>query len=193
MQMYSSGNPTNIANPIKDASVQVDIKTKMGRLTLYQTTLCEKIPWDSLNCDVKHDLDSVLDAYNNNDVQLISCQADSNTLWLIPDVVQTRFIQSLDWNIDMDITVTWVLYRDRPKGKETVKYDWSARDLPERSDIQKVLNGSMNSFRIKNVYPRCFRVTGSGEVRPLELEVCNISNLISFFRCSLSGCVTPWN
>jgi len=31
--MYSSGNPTNIANPVKDANVQVDIKTVSGRLT----------------------------------------------------------------------------------------------------------------------------------------------------------------
>ncbi|KAM1344030.1 hypothetical protein ACFX2F_008161 [Malus domestica] len=142
MLMYSSGNPTNIENPIKDASVQVDIKTASGRLTLYQTTLCEKLQWDKLDFDVNLD----------------------------PEV-QTRFIRSLDWDPNMDISFTWVLSRDRPKGKETVKYERSleSQDLPKQSDVQKVLNGSINSFRMYNIYPRYFRA-GSGDVRPLELE-----------------------
>ncbi|XP_075641549.1 piezo-type mechanosensitive ion channel homolog [Castanea sativa] len=177
MLMYSSGNPTNIANPVKDASVQIDIKTASGRLTLYQTTLCEKIPWDKLNDDIDLDPQSFWDTYNENDIQLICCQADASILWLVPSVVQTRFIQSLDWDTDMDIIFTWVLTRDRPKGKEVVKYERviDPVDLPKRSDVQKVLNGSMNSFRIYNVYPRYFRVTGSGDVRPLEQEEISVN------------------
>nr|XP_023880259.1 piezo-type mechanosensitive ion channel homolog [Quercus suber] len=177
MLMYSSGNPTNIANPVKDASVQIDIKTVSGRLTLYQTTLCEKIPWDKFNDDIDLDPQSFWDTYNENDIQLICCQADASILWLVPSVVQTRFIQSLDWDADMDIIFTWVLTRDRPKGKEVVKYERTIDpvDLPMRSDVQKVLNGSMNSFRIYNVYPRYFRVTGSGDVRPLELEEISVN------------------
>lgn len=173
--MYSSGNPTNIANPIKDATFQVDIKTVGGRLTLYQTTLCEKISGDKLNNDVL-DPKGYLDAYNKNDIQLICCQADANVLWLIPDVVQASFIRSLDLEFGMDITFTWVLTRDRPKGKEVVKYFGSVKYqyLPEPSDVQKVLNGSSNKFRIYNVYERFFRVTGSGDSRSLELEVCDI-------------------
>ncbi|XP_062086347.1 piezo-type mechanosensitive ion channel homolog isoform X1 [Humulus lupulus] len=187
MLMYSSGNPTNMANPIKDASVQVDIQTVIGRLTLYQTTLCETLLWDKINYDVNLDHDTIdyLAAYNKNDIQLICCQADSNTRWLIPDVVQSKFIRSLDWDIDMDdnmkMTFTWVLSRDRPKGKEVVKNTWSvdAPDLPERADVQKVLNGSVNSFRINNVYPKFFRVTGSGDIRPLEIENNTVSgNLV---------------
>lgn len=172
--MYSSGNPTNIANPVKDASVQVDIKTASGRLTLYQTTLCEKLQWDKLNTDIDLDPRGVLDNYNEIDIQLICCQADASTLWLVPTTVQTRFIQSLDWETEMDIIFTWVLTRDRPKGKEVVKYERpiDTPDLPKRSDVQKVLNGSMNSFRICNIYPRYFHVTGSGDIRPLEQEVC---------------------
>ncbi|XP_068337805.1 piezo-type mechanosensitive ion channel homolog [Pyrus communis] len=171
MLMYSSGNPTNIENPIKDAIVQVDIKTASGRLTLYQTTLCEKLQWDKLGSDVNLDPEGYLDTYNKKDVQLICCESDASTLWLIPDVVQTRFIRSL-WDPNMDISFTWVLSRDRPKGKETVKYERSleSQDLPKQSDVQKVLNGSINSFRMYNIYPRYFRVTGSGDVRPLELE-----------------------
>ncbi|XP_057994460.1 piezo-type mechanosensitive ion channel homolog isoform X2 [Hevea brasiliensis] len=177
MLIYSSGNPTNIANPIKDASVQLDIKTAGGRLTLYQTTLCEKLQWDNVNSDVDLDPNGYLNLYNKNDIQLICCQADASMLWLVPDVVQKRFIQSLDWDLDLDILFIWVLNRERPKGKEVVKYEKpvDSLDLPTRSDVQKVLNGSTNSFRIYNLYPRYLRVTGSGDVRPLEQEVSAVS------------------
>ncbi|CAI0580949.1 unnamed protein product, partial [Linum tenue] len=173
MLIYSSGNPTNIANPIKDARVQVDIKTVGGRLTLYQTTLCEKLQWDHVNSASNLDPLGYLDAYNKDDIQLVCCQPDSSMLWLVPDVVQKRFIQSLDWEMEMDIVFIWVLTRDRPKGKEVVRYERivDPLDLPSRSDVQKVLNGSSNSFRIYNVYPRYFRVTGSGDVRPFEQEM----------------------
>lgn len=172
--MYSSGNPTNIANPINDASVQIDIKTVSGKLTLYQTTLCEKLPWEKLNSYYNLDPRHYLDTYNKNDIQLICCQADASVLWLVPDVVESRFTQSLNRETDMDITFTWVLTRDRPTGKEVVKYVRTVDrvDLPERSDVQKVLNGSTDSFRVYNLYPKYFRVTGSGEVRPFEQEVC---------------------
>ncbi|KAL2323587.1 hypothetical protein Fmac_027966 [Flemingia macrophylla] len=180
MLMYSSGNPTNIANPIKDASFQVDIKTVSGRLNLYQTTLCERLRWDLLNSDVNPDPYGYLDAYNKNDIQLICCQADASTLWLVPLVVRTRLIQSLEWNTDMEFFFTWTLSRDRPKGKEVVKYEKAVdpQYLPTRSDVQKVLNGSMNSFRIYKVYPRYFRVTGSGDVRPLEEDNAVTADLI---------------
>ncbi|KAK8711565.1 hypothetical protein V6N13_146843 [Hibiscus sabdariffa] len=167
MLMYSSGNPTNIANPIKDASFQIDIITGGGRLTLYQTTLCEKIQWDELNSDVN------FDAYNKNDIQLIRCQPDASIVWLVSDVVQRRFIEFLDWDRDMIITSTWLLTRERPKGKEVVKYETpvDSQDLPEPSDVQKALNGTTISFRVHNLYARYFRVTGSGEVRSFEQEV----------------------
>ncbi|KAF9669400.1 hypothetical protein SADUNF_Sadunf14G0103800 [Salix dunnii] len=175
--IYSSGNPTNIANPIKDVSVQVDIKTMGGRLTLYQNTLCEKLPWDIIDPDFDLDPHGYFDIYNKNDIQLICCQADASMLWLVPNVVQMRFIQSLDWDMDMDIIFTWVLTRDRPKGKEVVKYEKtvSSPDLPKQSDIQKVLNGSANSFRTYNLYAKHLRVTGSGEVRSFEQEVDSVS------------------
>lgn len=171
-QMYSSGNPTNIANPIKDASVQIDINTRGGKLTLYHTTLCEKIPWDVLDSDVNLG-QGFLETYNTHDIQLICCQPDASVLWLVPGLVQTRFIHSLGWHMGMDIRFTWVLTRDRPKGKEVVKYEnhVDPLDLPKPSDVISVLNGSTNSFRVKNIYPRYFRVTASGDVRPFEQEV----------------------
>ncbi|KAK7277682.1 hypothetical protein RJT34_22697 [Clitoria ternatea] len=180
MLMYSSGNPTNIANPIKDASFHVDIKTVSGRLNLYQTTLCERIRWDLLSSDVNPDPYGYLDAYNKNDIQLICCQADASSLWPVPPVVRDRLIQSLEWNNEMEIFFTWMLTRDRPKGKEVVKYERAVDPLylPTYSDVQKVLNGSMNSFRIYNVYPRYFRVTGSGDIRTLAEDTAVTADLI---------------
>ncbi|KAL7126558.1 hypothetical protein ABFS83_14G196300 [Erythranthe nasuta] len=176
MLMYSSGNPTNIANPINDASFQFDIKTTGGRLTLYQTTLCEKLAYDHVNANADLDPHHYLDSYNVNDIQLICCQPDASTLWLVPDVVQNQFIRSLN-DDDMDIIFSWVLTRDRPKGKETVKYERPVdqSNLPKASEVEGVLNGSFSSFRIFNIYPRFFRVTGSGEVRPFEQEVNDVS------------------
>ncbi|XP_047959723.1 piezo-type mechanosensitive ion channel homolog isoform X1 [Salvia hispanica] len=169
MLMYSSGNPTNIANPVNDASFQFEIKTNGGRLILYQTTLCEIIPWDKVQ---SNDVDpqNYLDSYNANDIQLICCQADASTLWLVPAVVQKQFIQSLYGKMEMKIS--WIVTRDRPKGKENVKYEKSVdpSNLPDPSEVERVLNGSSasSSFRIYNIYPRNFRVTGSGEVRPVD-------------------------
>ncbi|OWM62964.1 hypothetical protein CDL15_Pgr020258 [Punica granatum] len=171
MLMYSSGNPTNIANPIKDASVRVDIKTDSGRLTLFETTLCQKLSWNDLVDQANLDPEGYSSAYNVKDIQLICCQPDASRLWLVPPMVQARFIKSLQWS--MKIIFSWELTRDRPKGKEAVKYELEVEDmnLPEPSKVMEVLNGSSNSFRIYNVYPRFFRVTGSGDVRFLEQEV----------------------
>ncbi|XP_058084087.1 piezo-type mechanosensitive ion channel homolog isoform X2 [Magnolia sinica] len=167
MLMYSSGNPTNIANPIKDVSVQIDIIAVSGRLSLFQTTLCERILWEYLHVDVNLDPHGYLDAYNVKDIQLICCQADASTVWLVPQVVQTRFMRSLDWGTD--VIFSWVFTRDRPKGKEVVKYEIFLKDQ-NPLDIKEVLNGTTDSFIIKNIYPRYFRVTGSGDVRHLEKE-----------------------
>ncbi|CAA7044183.1 unnamed protein product [Microthlaspi erraticum] len=177
MLMYSSGNPTNIANPIKDASVQIDIKTVGGKLTLYQTTLCERISGDNIDLGLDLGSQSFLPTYNKNDIQLICCQADASALWLVPDTVVNRFTQSLDRDTDMDITFSWVLNRDRPKGKETVKYERSVepQDLPKRSDVQMVLNGSMDGFRVHNLYPKFFRLTGPGDVRSFEDQKDEVS------------------
>jgi hypothetical protein len=175
MLMYSSGNPTNIANPINDASVQFDIKTEGGRLTLYETTLCKRVGWNELDSVADLDPHNYLDSYNEVDIQLICCQAEASTIWLVPDLVQKKYIQSL--NTKMDIKFSWVLARDRPKGKEVVKYEKhvEAEDRPKPFEVEQVFNGSSDRFRVYNLYPRFFRVTGSGDVRPFEQEANDIS------------------
>ncbi|XP_076904496.1 piezo-type mechanosensitive ion channel homolog [Bidens hawaiensis] len=165
MLMYSSGNPTNIANPINDASVQFHIKTTGGRLMLYETTLCAIKPWNVLKSYTNLDPHNYLDSYNVDDIQMICCHADAISRWIVPDAIQTRFVESLD--MQMDMKFSWVLTRDRPKNKELVKYEQNIQrsDLPDPSELEKVFNGSSNSFRTNNTYPRYFRVTGSGDVR----------------------------
>ncbi|WCJ43227.1 hypothetical protein M5689_023983 [Euphorbia peplus] len=168
MLMYSSGNPTNIANPIKEASIRIDVRTTSGRLTLFETTLCEKISWVKIASRNNLDPHGYLNAYDQRDIQLICCQADASTLWLVPPVVQARYMKSL--RSSMEILFSWQLIRDRPKGKEVVNYELRVQDqdLPTYSEVMSVLNGTANGFRLHNVYPRYFRVTGSGDVRFLE-------------------------
>lgn len=182
MLMYSSGNPTNIANPINDASIQLDIKTKGGRLMLYQTTLCTITPFTDFNSSVDLDPNGYLDSYSVNDIQLICCQADATNLWLVPSVIQSKFSQSIDK--DMDVKFNWILTRDRPKNKEMVMYGQKVdpSDLPDPSDIKQVLDGFSDSFRINNTYTRYFRVTGSGDVRPFDEEVNGVDGRLFLNR-----------
>lgn len=182
MLMYSSGNPTNIANPINDASIQFDIKTDGGRLMLYQTTLCAITPWAEFNSSDKLDPHGYLESYNENDIQVICCQGDATDLWLVPNVVQTRFSESLDEAMDMKFN--WILTRDRPKDKAIVMFGQTLdkSDLPDPSQVKRVLDGYSNSFRVNNTYPRYFRVTGSGDVRPFDQEANGVDGLLVLNR-----------
>lgn len=185
MLMYSSGNPTNIANPAQDVSVQIDLKSAGGRLTLFQTSLCERNSSMTLdfyeNIGPKH----YLETYNVQDIQLICCEADASTLWLVPPVVKNRYMESL--GPDMQITFTWIFTRERPKGKESVKCELPVENLPSPYEVIQVLNGTADSFRLVDAYPRYFRVTSSGEVRRLEQTVSSVSGDLSLNHNSL-----PW-
>ncbi|KVI12497.1 Piezo family [Cynara cardunculus var. scolymus] len=164
------------------APMLFDIKTESGKLMLYQTTLCAITPWTEFNSSVVLDPHGYLESYNVNDIQLICCQADANSLWLVPDVIQSRFSQSLDKGMDMKFS--WVLARDRPKNKEVVMYGQNLvpSDLPDPSQVRQVLEGSSNSFRINNTYPRYFRVTGSGDVRPFDQEANGVDGMLVLNR-----------
>ncbi|KAF8676375.1 hypothetical protein HU200_047050 [Digitaria exilis] len=180
MLIYSSGNPTNIANPIIDVSIKIDIKALGGRLTLFKTTACEKIPWKYLKAYNDVDPLGYLGTYNVDDIQLICCQPDASTMWLIPPPVQSRFIQSLEREIPfekMELILNWDFLRARPKGKELVRYESPIEHCPSVDDVKRVLNGTTNSFNIIDAYPKYFRVTGSGEVRRLEAAIDSCSDL----------------
>ncbi|KAL6884653.1 hypothetical protein ACP4OV_010589 [Aristida adscensionis] len=191
MLIYSSGNPTNIANPIIDVTVKIDIKAMGGRLTFFTTTACEKIPWKYLKTYDDVDPLDYLGAYNADDIQLICCQPDASAMWLIPPPVQRRFIRSLEETEmifgKMDLILSWDFLRARPKGKELVKYETAIDHCPSVDDVKKVLNGTTNSFSILDAYPRYFRVTGSGEVRRLEAAIDSVSG-----ELLLNNGTTPW-
>ncbi|XP_074563118.1 piezo-type mechanosensitive ion channel homolog isoform X1 [Curcuma longa] len=175
MLIYSSGNPTNIANPVIDVSIQIDIKSLGGRLTLYQSTICEKFPGSSLgNYDILN-LHNYLDTYNIDDIQLICCEADSSTIFMVPSIVQSRYARSIDQNTT--IIFTWIFTRERPKGKEAVKYESNVENCPCLDNVKQVLSGTgtLDGFNIPDAYPQFFRVTSSGEVRPLEALVKSVS------------------
>ncbi|CAI9102322.1 OLC1v1000569C1 [Oldenlandia corymbosa var. corymbosa] len=175
MLMYSSGNPTNIANPIQQASVQIDLRTITGKLTLFETTLCRILSWNELSTRVDVDPLDFLSAYSKKDIQLICCEADASSSWHVPPIVQARFLQSI--TNSMNIMFQWQFIRDRPKGKEVVNYELHVqdKDLPKPIEVIDVLNGTSSNFRIFNVYPRYFRVTGSGDVRLIEQAVNYVS------------------
>ncbi|KAF3336299.1 piezo-type mechanosensitive ion channel isoform X3 [Carex littledalei] len=185
--IYSSGNPTNIANPVIDVSLQVDVKAHGGRLMLFQTTACERIHWVELDTDVDLDPNNYLSTYNVEDIQLICCQPDASTMWLIPPVVRKRYIETLFLDQDeLELIITWIFIRARPKGKESVKYESTVDNISAYS-LKQVLDGTADSFRIMDGYPRYFRVTGSGEVRRLDYGADSVSgNLV------LNNGTTPW-
>ncbi|KAJ4772325.1 piezo-type mechanosensitive ion channel component [Rhynchospora pubera] len=187
MLIYSSGNPTNIANPVIDVSLQVDVKAHGGRLMLFQTTACERIHWVELDTDVDLDPNHYLDTYNVEDIQLVCCQPDASTMWLIPPVVRKRYVQTLDLDEDnLDLIITWIFIRARPKGKESVKYE-SIVDSINGYSLKRVLNGTSDRFTILDGYPRYFRVTGSGEVRRLDYVADSVSGDLV-----LNNGTTPW-
>ncbi|KAK8477921.1 hypothetical protein V6N11_014332, partial [Hibiscus sabdariffa] len=64
-----------------------------------------------------------------------------------------------------------------PKEKEVVKHQLlvADQDLPTSAEVMQVLNGTASSFRILNIYPKYFRVTGSGDLRFLEQSVDKVS------------------
>ncbi|XP_078441364.1 piezo-type mechanosensitive ion channel component [Wolffia australiana] len=184
MLIYSSGNPTNIENPILDARVQIDVKTDAGRLALYHTSMCQRV--DYANIQANLDPDNLLNSYNVRDIQLICCQEDASSTWTVPAVVQNRFIGSIDFK--MQLVFSWFLTRDRPKGKETVKYEVSCGSLcVNSSSVKDVLNGANVSFTIEDIYSRFFQVTGSGEVRLLKLSRISVDGEISLKKGS-----PPW-
>ncbi|XP_057815209.2 piezo-type mechanosensitive ion channel homolog isoform X1 [Cryptomeria japonica] len=186
MLMYSSGNPTNIANPIKDVSTQIDIKTGGGRLTLYQNTLCECLLWeDLLAAGYNLDPQDYLKTYNIKDIQLICCRAESNTLWLVPPSVVKSLMESID--NESAIMFSWEFTRDRPKGKEVVRYNPS--EPADSSGLLDVLNGTSDVAKMFKIYPRYLRVTGSGEVHELE----QVKEIVNGSLVMNQGASTWWS
>ncbi|KAG0610440.1 hypothetical protein M758_7G065700 [Ceratodon purpureus] len=175
MLIYSSGNPTNMANPVNDVRAGIEVKTVGGKFPLYETGLChiynlESPPEDSL---------STLAAYDIRDVQIICCEHDAATLWQIPPSTLQSLIQSIH-DGDLTFYAWWEFTRERPKGKELASWSEDVTTIENNlfgvgSQLRAVLNGTLASVNIAELYPLFFRVPGSGEVRPLETGSARVS------------------
>lgn len=169
LQIYSSGNPSNSPNPVKDVRASIEVKTAGGIFRIYQTGLChnQALP-DSSLC--------TLGQYDSRDVQVICCEPDGASLWLIPPGTLQSLISSIHAE-DLEFSSQWEFARDRPKEKEIAHYSypWNSKEqnIFVADQLKGVLNGTLNSVYITNLYPRYFRVPGSGDVR--QLEVCTVS------------------
>ncbi|KAL3696338.1 hypothetical protein R1sor_010414 [Riccia sorocarpa] len=176
MLIYSSGNPTNIVNQINDVRAKIEVKTSGGKFPIFQTGLCQ-VPFlqDVLKpgstpepyTDPYQFLSS--SSYDIRDVQIICCEEDADSLWMIPPPT----LKSLMDSVDDDITfqTKWEFNRDRPKGKEIAAVPSDVVGMNSSliaEQLREVLNGTRKSLTIPNMYPRYFRIPGSGDVRTLE-------------------------
>jgi hypothetical protein len=171
LQIYSSGNPTNMANPVNDVRAGIEVETVGGKFPLYETGLChiynlESPPEGSL---------STLAMYDIRDVQIICCEHDAATLWQIPPSTLQSLIQSIH-DGDLTFYAWWQFSRERPKGKELASWSEDVTTVENNlfgvgSQLRAVLNGTLASVNIAELYPLFFRVPGSGEARPLETGV----------------------
>ncbi|BBN02016.1 piezo-type mechanosensitive ion channel component 1/2 [Marchantia polymorpha subsp. ruderalis] len=176
MLAYSSGNPTNIINQINDVRARIEVKTAGGKFPIFQTGLCQ-VPFleDVLQPDSTPEPFTdpyaflTSSSYDIRDVQLICCEEDADSLWMIPPPTLKSLMDSID--DDIMFQTRWEFNRDRPKGKEVAAVPSDVIGMNSSliaQQLRQVLNGTLNSFRIANLYPRYFRIPGSGDVRVLE-------------------------
>jgi hypothetical protein len=171
-QIYSSGNPTNIVNKINDVRTHVEVKTGSGRFTLFETGLCQVPFFEELPEAGRSDASfyNFVSSYESREVQIICCQEDAQSQWMIPPPTMRNLLDSID--DEFTIQTRWEFNRNRPKGKEVAVY---LTDRPVAMNatlvaqhFKKVLDGNQSSVYIPNMYPRYFRVPGSGDVRTLD-------------------------
>lgn len=175
-QINSSGNPTNIVNGINYVRTSVDVTTRGGKLTLYETGLCQVPFLDELqeegrSSETFDNLDDILVSYETRDVQIICCEKDAESQWMVPPPTIRRLADSIDE--DLNFQIRWEFHRDRPTGKEIASYtppiEMNATLVAQQ--FRRVLNGTLSSVIIPNMYPRYVHVAGSGDVRVLDNTV----------------------
>lgn len=118
-------------------------------------------------------VDSHLEDYDLEDVQLICCEADADSFWLVPPPTIKTFENSMQG--DFSIIARWEFNRQRPKTKEVAVF------LNESSNfsINQDSDGNFTGLMIPELHPQYFRITSTGEVRMLEgtvspQQVCSL-------------------
>lgn len=173
VQIYSNGNPTNMVNPITDVRAGVEVKTGGGKFTLFETGLCQPYSIETYPADAM----AFLTSYDTHDAQIICCEPDAATLWLIPPRTLQSLIDSID-DKDLVFFAWWQFNRERPKGKEVATWSENVPNFDNDlfgvgSKLRAVLNGTLGSVNIPGLYPRYFYVPGSGDARELVPQVCH--------------------
>lgn len=181
MLIYSSGNPTNTPNLVMDVHAGIAVKTAGGVFKLYETGLCHNHTLTGTRYPDEHR--SVLAGYDPRDVQVICCEPDGASLWLIPPSTLKSLIHSIDSD-DLVFSSWWDFHRERPKEKELASYALQPQQdknvLPDQ--LKAVLNGTSNSIYIDKLYPQYFRVPSSGDVHILEGSNVYISGNLTLKR-----------
>lgn len=150
-----------------DVHAGIAVKTAGGVFKLYETGLCHNHTLTGIRYPDEHR--SVLAGYEPRDVQVICCEPDGASLWLIPPSTLKSLIHSIDSD-DLVFSSWWDFHRERPKEKELASYALQPQQdknvLPDQ--LKAVLNGTSDSIYIDKLYPQYFRVPGSGDVHMLE-------------------------
>ncbi|KAH7277309.1 hypothetical protein KP509_39G044800 [Ceratopteris richardii] len=182
MLIYSSGNPTNFANPVLDVHVQIELNTRNGRFNLYHTSLCTIYSMEDL-ADSGANSDSHLEDYDLDDVQLICCESNADRLWLVPPPTLQALLDSIQ--NDFSVIAEWSFYRQRPKTKELALF------TNESSSVSVYFDASTNTtgLSVSNLHPQYFRISSTGEVYMLEGTTEVVSGNLSLIQ----GPQSWWN
>ncbi|EFJ24248.1 hypothetical protein SELMODRAFT_102144 [Selaginella moellendorffii] len=178
LQIYSSGNPTNFVNEITEAHFEISLRTAGGSFTFYRSQLCNLHSMaDILDSGYDIDVDNALDSFDSKDVQMVCCEEDADSLWLIPPPTLRNLVKSFTEGVLL--VPSWNFHRERPKSKETATFTGLPLAIKQ---LQEVLNGTLSSILVADLYPRYFRVTSGGEARLLEQTSATVSGNLTLNR-----------
>ncbi|GBG87247.1 hypothetical protein CBR_g45306 [Chara braunii] len=163
MLMFSTGNPVNVPNPVIDVKLTVSLYTDKGTFPLYQggKRRLIKAGWKPPN-------DTWLHRFEKENIQLICCYPDSDTVWQLPRPVQNSLASFVNNNTTLQ--VLWEFIRELPLGKEMIMNDLEAatgEGLDEK--IVGVLSGTLGAADFPALYPKYWRLPGIGKAKALEM------------------------
>lgn len=134
-----------------DVHAGIAVKTAGGVFKLYETGMCHNHTVTAVP--------SAISGYYARDVQVICCEPDGASLWLIPPATLKSLIRSIDSD-DLLFSCWWEFHRERPKEKELISYPLQPQEqknvLPDQ--LKAVLNGTADSIYIEQLYPLYMRV-----------------------------------
>lgn len=157
-----------------DVHAGIAVKTAGGIFKLYETGLCH-------NHTVKA-VPPAVAGYYPRDVQVICCEPDAASYWLIPPATLKSLIRSIDSD-DLVFSCWWEFHRERPKEKLLTTYPLQAQEVKNVTpdQLKAVLNGSTDSIYIEQLYPLYMRVPGSADVHKIDGSTVSTPNLILLY------------